>query len=113
MHKVAVMLRFPNTLGVIFGAGMTQIAWRARLVGSARCAYRTPQRGVPTVVLTRIDFERPTNGVISSEAKHLCFLAVRGWPANHQRWKAWPRGLRPLPCSFASLGMTFTDLGRK
>ena len=62
------MLRFPNTLGVIFGAGMTQIAWRTRLVGSARCADRTPQRGVPTVVLTRIDFERLTNDVISSEA---------------------------------------------
>jgi len=55
-------------LGVIFGAGMTQIAWRARLVGSARCADRTPQRGVPTVVLTLIDFERLTNDVISSEA---------------------------------------------
>jgi hypothetical protein len=54
------MLRFPSTLGVIFGAGMTQIAWRARMVGSARCAdSRTlsGQRGVPTVVLTRIDFE--------------------------------------------------------
>ena len=70
------MLRFPNTLGVIFGAGMTQIAWRARMVGSARCADRTPQRGVPTVVLTRIDFERLTNDVISSEAKHLWPISV-------------------------------------
>src|SRR6476620_10347157 len=66
--EAGVMLRFPNTLGVIFGAEMTQIAWRARMVGSARCADRTPQRGVPTVVLTRIDFERLTNDVISSEA---------------------------------------------
>jgi len=33
------------------------------MVGSARCADRTLQRGVPTVVLT--------NDVISSEAKHL------------------------------------------
>ena len=69
------MLRFPNTLGVIFAAGMTQIAWRARMVGSARCADRTPQRGVPTVVLTRIDFERLTNDVISSGAKHLWKVA--------------------------------------
>jgi len=53
MHNGAVMLRFPNTLGVIFGAGMTQIAWRAGLVGSARCADRTPQRGVPTVEILR------------------------------------------------------------
>jgi len=44
-------------LDVIFGAGMTQIAWPARMVGSARCADRTPQRGVPTVVSTRIDFK--------------------------------------------------------
>ena len=55
-------------LDVIFGAGMTQIAWPARMVGSARCADRTPQRGVPTVVLARIDFERLANDVISSEA---------------------------------------------
>ena len=40
------------------------------MVGSARCADRTPQRGVPTVVLTRIDFERLTNDVISREAKY-------------------------------------------
>jgi hypothetical protein len=40
-------LMFPNTLG---GAGMTKIAWRARMVGSALCADRTPQRGVSTVV---------------------------------------------------------------
>jgi hypothetical protein len=38
------------------------------MVGSARCADRTPQRGVPTVVLARIDFERLANDVISSEA---------------------------------------------
>ena len=62
---------------MIFGAGMTQIAWRARLVGSARCADRTPQRGVPTVVLSRIDFERLTNDVISSKAKHLGLFASR------------------------------------
>jgi hypothetical protein len=83
----AVMLRFPNALGVIFDAGMTQIAWRARMVGSARCADRTPQRGVPTVVLTRIDFERLTNDVISSEAKHLSFLDVTG-ARNDQRFFA-------------------------
>ena len=29
---------------------------------------RPDKRGVPTVVLTRIDFERLTNDVISSEA---------------------------------------------
>ena len=68
------MLRCPNTLGMIFGAGMTQIAWRARMVGSARCADRTPQRGVPTFGLTRIDFESLTNDVISSEAKYLWLL---------------------------------------
>src|SRR4029077_14365589 len=77
-HYRAVMLRFPNTLDVIFGAGMTQIAWRARLVGSARCADRTPQRGVPTVVLTRIDFERLTIDVMLSEAKHLWFIPLSG-----------------------------------
>jgi hypothetical protein len=41
-------------VGRDFGAGMTQIAWRVRLVGSGRCADRTPQRGVPTIVLTRV-----------------------------------------------------------
>ncbi len=53
--------------------------------------------------------------------QHLCSLAIRGWPADHQRLKAWPRGLRPLRCSFAKpvlseaegLRMTFTDVGRK
>jgi hypothetical protein len=88
-----VIWRFPNTLGVIFDAGMTQIAWRSRLVGSARCADRTPQRGVPTVVLTRIDFERLTNDVISSETKHI--LAVCG--AHRSRFN---------PRFFASLRMT-------
>ena len=58
------MLSVAKHLGLIFGAGMTQIAWPARMVGSARCADRTPQRGVPTVVLTRIDFKRRTNYVI-------------------------------------------------
>ena len=59
--------------------------------------------------------------VMLSEAKHLCSLAVRRWPANHQRLKAWPRGLRSLRCSFAKpvlseaegLRMTFTNVGRK
>ena len=74
------MLRFPNTLDVIFGAGMTQIAWRARLVGSARCADRTPRRGIPTVVLTSIDFERLTNDVISSQAKHPWVTSVSSDP---------------------------------
>ena len=63
-------------MGVIFGAEMTQIAWRARMVGSARCADRTPQRGVPIVVLTRIDFERLTTDVISSVVKHLWLFPV-------------------------------------
>ena len=46
------------------------------------------------------------DAVMLSEAKHLCYLPVRNWWANDQRWKAWPRGLRPLRCSFASLRMT-------
>ena len=70
------MLRLPNALGVIFGAGKTQIAWRSRLVGSERCADRTPQRGVPTVGLTGVNFERLTNNVMSSEAKHLCLFPL-------------------------------------
>ena len=44
--------------------------------------------------------------VMLSEAKHLCFLLARSLSANDQRLKAWPRGLRPLRCSFASLRMT-------
>jgi hypothetical protein len=34
-------------------------------------------------------------------------------PEFDQRLKAWPRGLRSLRCSFASLRMTFTNVGRK
>ena len=41
-----VMLRFPTCSASLF----TQIACCAQMVGSARCADRTPQRGVPTVV---------------------------------------------------------------
>jgi hypothetical protein len=69
--KLVVMLRFPNALGVIFGTGMTEIAWRAPVVRSARCAdsrILSGHRSIPTVVLTRIDFERFTNNVISSAA---------------------------------------------
>ena len=43
--QIIVMLRFPDTFGVILGAGMTQIR------------------------LARTDFERPTNDVISRGAK--------------------------------------------
>jgi len=43
------MLRVSNIVERDFSCGMTQIGWRARMVGSARCADRTPQRGVPTV----------------------------------------------------------------
>ena len=64
-------------IGHDFWWGMTEIAWRLRMVGSARCTDRTPQRGVPTVVSTRSDFERLTNDVISSEAKDLCVSFVR------------------------------------
>ena len=67
-------------IGHDFWWGMTEIAWRAQMVGSARCAdSRTlsGQRGVPTVVSTRSDFERLTNDVISSEAKDLCVSFVR------------------------------------
>jgi len=44
--------------------------------------------------------------VMLSEAKHLGCLPMRNRSAIDQRWKAWPRGLRPLRCSFASLRMT-------
>jgi hypothetical protein len=39
-----------------------------------------------------------------SEAKHLWLFF--GSETNDQRLKAWPRGIRPLRCSFASLRMT-------
>jgi hypothetical protein len=41
-----------------------------------------------------------------SEAKHLWLL--RGDPQKtiDQRLKAWPRGLRPLRCSFAPLNLS-------
>ena len=38
-------------------------------------------------------------------------LLPRAPVANHQRLKAWPRGLRPLRCSFAGLRMTVTSWG--
>jgi hypothetical protein len=54
---------------------------------------------------TDLDFDRLTNDVISSEANiSACSCGAR--LRNYQGLKAWPRGLRPLRCSFASLRMT-------
>jgi hypothetical protein len=48
---------------------------------------------------------------LQRNAKHEARLSnisvVRDRFRSGQRWKAWPRGLRPLRCSFASLRMTF------
>ena len=45
--------------------------------------------------------------VMLSGAKHLwLFLRIA---KKSQRLKAWPRGLRPLRCSFAALRMTFIN----
>jgi hypothetical protein len=41
-----------------------------------------------------------------SEAKHLWSFSLLAGLEHDQRLKAWPRGLRPLRCSFASLRMT-------
>jgi hypothetical protein len=48
--------------------------------------------------------------VMLSEAKHLC-SSCESQSATDQRLKAWPRGLRPLRCSFASLRMTCNRSG--
>ena len=40
-------------------------------------------------------------GVMLREAKHLWLFPWEDRSRNDQRWKAWPRGLRPLRCSFA------------
>ena len=41
-----------------------------------------------------------------SNISDLCIVSS----TKFQRLKAWPRGLRPLRCSFASLRMTLSDV---
>src|SRR5215471_11102245 len=93
------MLRFHNTLGVIFGAGMTWWqAWVASPLARERGRVRVLCQGNPCAPTNanpspesspllrgerrrkplsdlRLDFERLTKDVISSEAKHLGFSA--------------------------------------
>ncbi len=61
----------------------------------------------------RFSFAIPSSHspVMLSEAKHLRLFSF-GTRRNEkdQRLKAWPRGLRPLRCSFASLRMTVSEL---
>jgi hypothetical protein len=54
----------------------------------------------------RCDFHHPRDGLYA--AKHEATLSNISvlTAAFNPRLKAWPRGLRPLRCSFASLRMT-------
>src|SRR6476620_6866979 len=42
------------------------------------------------------------------QTSRIVFIGEATW--KDQRLKAWPRGLRPLRCSFASLRMTVSEL---
>jgi hypothetical protein len=44
-----------------------------------------------------------------NEGKHLWPISSEARFEINPRLKAWPRGLRPLRCSFASLRMTLQD----
>src|SRR5204863_9977655 len=51
--------------------------------------------------------------VMLGEAKHLRLSSLGdGLNTKDQRLKAWPRGLHPLRCSFASLRVTLPSLFR-
>jgi hypothetical protein len=71
-----------------------------RISGAAHLHLPDPHLHVRHLDHLLSQLKMHNGAVMLSEAKHLCSLAVRRWPANHQRF-------------FASLRMTFTNLGRK